>query len=349
MSQTLGLNLEVALDAFETVAKNKPNPQDRISQRTVNSYRRNIRYFVEWLAEERDKGPLEANSADLEVYLTQRKAGTIDGGDGDKDKTIVTRRSAISRFYDELPGLAQQGYIDIDPDDCPENPEEGYDGTWTVRKSYKEQQSGDEIPYLEPREVKQLWQNIPTPVDRNRLLIRMLYQTGMRVSELINIEVDAHLDRDNREIKVPASISKSDGRTVAYKSTLDEDLRLWLDGGYRDSVPGATESKYLFPTVESERISRESVRRVVREAAESADLNRDIYTDKSGNTRTKVSPHILRHSMAVNTLMAGTMNVRELQDFLGHTELETTEVYLNIASDDHVDTYKEKGGPPEGD
>ena len=52
--------------------------------------------------------------------------------------------------------------------------------------------------------------------------------------------------------------------------------------------------------------------------------------------------------MAVACLDAGTMNVRELQQFLGHAELETTEVYLKIASDGAVDKYKAKGGPPEG-
>lgn len=121
-----------------------------------------------------------------------------------------------------------------------------------------------------------------------------------------------------------------------------------MDGGLRDGAPYAAESEYLFPTVESKYISRESVRRVVREATDDAELNHDIYTDKSGNTRTKVSPHILRHSMAVNSLKAGTLNVRELQEFLGHHSLDVTEAYLKIASDDATAAYKERGGPPEG-
>lgn len=52
--------------------------------------------------------------------------------------------------------------------------------------------------------------------------------------------------------------------------------------------------------------------------------------------------------MAVNTLKAGTLNVRELQEFLGHHSLEMTETYLQIASDDATDAYRERGGPPEG-
>jgi len=351
MSKSTEFGFDNALNQFEFVAKNKPNDNDSISNRTATSYKRNIKYFVEWLADERDKGPLEADTTDLKVYLTDRKAGRIDGGDGDKDKTIVTRRSAISRFYDELPNLANQGRIDVDPENCPTNPEEGYDGTWTVKSSHKEKKSGEEIAYLEPQQVKSLWQNVPAPLFRNKLIVRMLYQTGLRVGELIQIRVDQDMNRTEREITISASTSKSDSRKVVYKTTLQEPLRRWIDGGYRDSVPNSEESPYLFPTVEGEHeyISRESVRRIVRKAAENAGMNHDIYTDKSGNTRTKISPHILRHSMAVNTLKAGTMNVRELQEFLGHSELGVTETYLKIASDSAVDTYRENGGPPEGD
>jgi len=349
MSESTRFDFENALDQFEFVAKNKPNDNDSISDRTANSYKRNIKYFVEWLADERDKGPLEADTTDLKVYLTDRKAGKVDGSDGDKEKTIVTRRSAISRFYDELPNLANQGRIGIDPETCPTNPEEGYDGTWTVSSSHKEKKSGEEIAYLEPEEVQSLQKNVPTPVFRNKLIVRMLYQTGLRVGELIKLQVDRDLNRTERRITIPEDISKSDSREVAYKVTLQESLRRWIDGGYRDSVPGSEDSPYLFPTVEGEHISRESVRRIVRTAADNAGMNHDIYTDKSGNTRTKISPHILRHSMAVNTLKAGTMNVRELQEFLGHSELGVTETYLKIASDSAVDTYQENGGPPEGD
>lgn len=340
MAQTAELDLSDALSAFETTIRNKPNQVDRVSERTATSYLRNVRFFVEWLAEERSKAILEANTSDLRVYLQDCRAS------GDKDKTLVTRRSAISRFYDELPKMAQDGKLPVDASACPENPEEQYDATWTVKSSHKEQESGDKIQYLKPAEVKRLWQNVPAPKLRNKLLIRLAYQTGMRVSELISIKLQ-HLDREAREIKVPAVTSKSDSRTVAYKPSLDSDLRRWVDGGLRDAVPYAAESEYLFPTKESVNISRESVRRIVREAADSADLNHEIYTDKAGNTRTKVSPHILRHSMAVNSLKANTLNVRELQEFLGHHSLDVTEAYLKIASDDATDKYHDKGGPPE--
>ena len=329
------------LHAFLTTIQNKPNEKDRVSERTANSYERNIRYFIEWLSEERGTHPLEVDSSDLEEYLIHCRST------GDKDKTIVTRRAAISRFYDELKNLARRGKLGVSPDDIPENPEAQYDGTWSVSESHKHSESGDEISYLSPEEVRKLWKNVPSPRVRNRLILRLMYQTGMRVSEVINIRYKRDIDYDNQIIKIPSSTSKGDSRKVAYKSSLNDLLRRWVDGGLRRGVPGADESEYLFPTVESDKISRETIRRIVRKAAESADLNHDIYTDKAGNTRTKVSPHILRHSMAVNSLKAGTLNVRELQELLGHSNLSVSEKYLKIASKDATDKYHEKGGPPE--
>jgi integrase/recombinase XerD len=343
MSQTTSLELEKALDSFVQTIKHKANKQDRVGERTATSYRRNVRFFVDWLAEERDKTLLEAETSDLRVYLQQCVA------DGDKDNTIKTRRSAISRFYGELPAMSRDGKVNVAPDNCPPNPEAEYDATWTVSETHKQQQSGEKIQYLRPEEITSLYSNAPTPTVRNKLLARLLYQTAMRVSEATHIKL-SHIDRDAREITVPAATSKSNSRTVAYKPSLDSLLRRWVDGGYRDAEHYAADSPFLFPTAQAERISRKTVRTVIVEAAESAGLdNSTIYTDNAGNDRKRINAHILRHSMAVNSLKAGTLNVRELQDILGHSDLETTEKYLKIASDDATDKYHDSGGPPEGD
>ena len=339
MSAELKLDLEEALAAFSRETKNKPNSSDSISESTAYSYRRNIRYFVEYLREQRNKGILEAETSDLRTYLTDCSA------EGDKEKTIVTRRSAISRFYAELPTLAEDGRIPVAPEDCPENPEDGYDGTWAIDSSHKANESAEAVSYLSPAAVKQLWTNVPSPTLRNRLMIRMMYQTGVRSGELVQFRI-SNIDRDDRIIKIPASISKSgDFREVAYKPSLDSLLQRWIDGGYRDAVP--RDSPFLFPTSKSAHITRGWFRGIVHEAADKADLNEAIYTDIDGKTITKVSPHILRHSFAINSLKENVLNVRELQELLGHSSLETTETYLEIASKDATDKYKESGGVPE--
>ncbi|MBP1985851.1 tyrosine-type recombinase/integrase [Halolamina salifodinae] len=329
------------LHEFRSEIRNKANQKDRVGERTADTYERNVRRFIEYLADYRNKEPLDADTSDLRQFLRRCRR------DGDKDNTIKTRRTSVSRFYGELPIMAEDGILPINVDDCPENPEEGYDATWAVGETEQEAQSGEEVQHLPPEDVKKLWENVPAPRVRNRLIIKLAYQTGMRATELCHIRHERDIDRGKREITVPAVTSKSDSRKVAYKDTLDPLLRRWIDGGLRDAVPYAGQSEYLFPTKQSERISRETLRTVVRQAADSAGLNHTVYTDKSGNVRTKVSTHTLRHSMAVNSLKAGVMNVRELQEFLGHSDLETTEKYLKIASDDATDAYRRNGGPPE--
>jgi len=332
------------LHRFRRQVMNKPNEKDSVGERTANSYERNIRRFLDYLETHRNKAPLEANTSDLRQYLIHCK------GQGDKDNTIKTRRSAVSRFYDELETLATDDVIDLDASDVPENPEEGYSGTWTVDETHKEKVSGgeEEINYLEPEEVERLAANVPAPTVRNQLIVRLLYQTGMRVSEFVNIKL-RHVRRDDREIDVPAVTSKSNSRTVAYKPSLDSLLRRWIDGGHRDAEHYAAESPYLIPTAQSEHISRETVRKVIVDAAENAGLdNSTIYVDNAGNKRHPINVHILRHSMAVNSLSAGNLNVRELQDILGHSSLETTEKYLKIATESATDKYHATGGPPEG-
>lgn len=336
------------LSQFRREILNKPNENDRVSERTAESYVRNIRVFFEYLRDNRQKKPLEADTSDLRQFLRHYKSN------GDSDYTLKTRRSAVSRFYSELSVMARDDVLPISEGDCPPNPEEGYDATWSVNKTEKERHTGDELHYFTPKEVKMLCQNVPAAQTggklRNRLIVRMLYQTGMRVSELTHVRVNRDIDREKHEISVPSISSKSGGRLVAYKSTLDSDLRRWLDGGHRDSVPYADESPYLFPTNRSERISTETVRRIIREAADNAGLdNPTVYTDNAGRERSLLNVHSLRHSMAINTLESGAMNVRELQEFLGHAELETTEQYLKIAADGAVDAYKDANGPPEGD
>lgn len=337
------------LHKFRGEVMNKANQKDRVGERTVDSYERNIRRFLEYLEEYRNKTPLEAETSDLRQFLRHCRR------QGDKDNTIKTRRSAVSRFYSELEVMATDDVIDLDADDVPENPEEGYDATWNVDETHKQQESGgnDGIAWLKPEEMKQLWNNVPAPTLRNKLIVKLLYHTAMRVSELTHVKL-SHIgfpwDGEKREIDVPAVSSKSGSRTVAYKATLDDDLRRWVQGGFRDAEHYAAESDFLFPTSQSERISRETVRTVIRQAADNAGLDNDtIYTDKAGNERTRISPHICRHSMAVNTLDAGRMNVRELQEYLGHHSLDVTERYLEITSDGATDKYHEMDGVPEGD
>ena len=91
---------------------------------------------------------------------------------------------------------------------------------------------------------------VTEPTLRNELIIRLMWQTGVRKTELIDIELD-HLDRDSREIRIWTNKSKQ-RRTVHYRRSLGVLLDRWIDRGHRASYVPAESSEYLFVTERSE-------------------------------------------------------------------------------------------------
>jgi len=166
---------------------------------------------------------------------------------------------------------------------------------------------------------------------RNDALIATLYDTGLRVGEAVALDVADHVDLDDGVIVLPAAIQKDypTDRSPSYTEIeLDDEtvrtLRMYLAGRWKDT--GA-----LWPSRQSDRMSTESVRNVVRDAAVDADV-RPLTLAGRGEP-TDVTPHTLRHSVAYRML-----NVEEGHTFydvrnrLRHATIQTTErVY------DHID------------
>jgi len=171
----------------------------------------------------------------------------------------------------------------------------------------------------------------------------------MRRAECAKLRVSDITPLENQEITIRAETAKSGKqRTAYYKENLISELRRWIDGGLRDAENGAETSDFLFPTRESEHIHPNHITQIVKEAASNADLQAHIYTDGGGKERDRVTPHTLRHSYAINMLRPpNPVDVRTLQQHLGHADLETTEEYLEIVREDAKNEYTRAGGPPE--
>lgn len=119
-------------------------------------------------------------------------------------------------------------------------------------------------------------------------------------------------------------------------------MNQWINGGYRDRFSVAADSDHLFLSRISGQMGSGSINKMVKKAAESAGIQQPLYTDASGKTRWKVTAHTLRHSMAVQSIKNG-MNVRFLQDILGHADITTTERYLEVTEDDSLDALQKYG------
>ena len=166
---------------------------------------------------------------------------------------------------------------------------------------------------------------------RNDALIATLYDTGLRVSEAIALDIDDHLDLDDGVIALPAELQKDypTDRSPSYTEIGLSDetirtLRMYLGGRWR-------ESPALWPSRQAERMSTESVRNVVRAAAVAADVRPMTLTGRGDPE--DVTPHTLRHSVAYRMLNVEEGNTfYNVRNRLRHASIQTTErVY------DHID------------
>ena len=148
---------------------------------------------------------------------------------------------------------------------------------------------------------------------RNRAIIETLYSCGLRVSELINLEINK-IFIEEEYIVIKGKGNKE--RIVPISPTAIHEIKLYLDDRrHLDIKPG--EENILFLNRRGRRLTRVMIFYIIKQLAELA------------NIRKEISPHTLRHSFATH-LLEGGANLRAIQQMLGHESISTTEIYIHI-------------------
>ena len=148
---------------------------------------------------------------------------------------------------------------------------------------------------------------------RNRAIIETLYSCGLRVSELINLEINK-IFLEEEYIVIKGKGNKE--RIVPISPTAIHEIKLYLDDRRQlDIKPG--EENILFLNRRGRRLTRVMIFYIIKQLAELA------------NIRKEISPHTLRHSFATH-LLEGGANLRAIQQMLGHESISTTEIYIHI-------------------
>lgn len=309
---------------------------------TAKDYASAIRQFFNYLLEN-GSSPWMATSRELEDHLMEMLPEDPENpNDGHAPSSIKSTCAAVSAFYKEADRLAPPEV------EVPENPAANVElSDWSAMKvgTKKARALRNDVYYLTPTEVEELREYVPKPSIRNELIIQLLFQTGIRCSELTDIRL-GDIDRNARTVRIRSKKTYLN-RKVGYRKSLDFLLSRWLDGGLRDAEAAAPQSEYLFPTKKSEQVTPRHVNRIVRNAAENADLQEMMYTDIGGNERAKITAHTLRHSFAMASINpdvgGGKMDIRNLQAALGHAKLETTEKYLRVTEEDTLEAMRRFG------
>ena len=161
---------------------------------------------------------------------------------------------------------------------------------------------------------------------RNLVIIRLLYATGVRVDELVNIRLK-DIDVSDRTIRMLGKGSKE--RVVVFGVNTQSDLKKYLSDGRRQlDIKG---NDYLFLNKDGNRLSSRYVRKIIDDIVVKASIKMHI------------SPHMLRHTFATEMLNNGA-DLVSVKDLLGHESLNTTSIYTHL-SDDKIREIYDKTHP----
>lgn len=179
--------------------------------------------------------------------------------------------------------------------------------------------------YLKEEEIDKLFDvpDITNPLgQRNLLIIEMLYATGVRVSELVNIKV-TDIDKYNESIKIKGKGNKE--RIVYFGSFCKHSLDMYLNDGRRSL--DKKNNNYLFLNKNGNRLSDRMIRNILNDLIIKAGVNKHV------------SPHMIRHTFATDMLNSGAdlMTVKEL---LGHENIDTTSIYTHVTDEQIRKVYE---------
>ncbi len=261
-----------------------------LSDNTLAAYQRDLMLFGKW-ADSRHINPISPPVDAIEDYIADRSQKS-------SVRSAARSLSSLKRFYRYLMRVE---IIEADP--CPEGI------TLLLPKSLPKTLSEDEVAKLiEAPDCK-------TPIGvRDRAMIETLYSTGMRVSELVTLQVN--------QIDLVVGVCKVTGKGNKQRLVpLGEHATAWLRTymkNARDQILKGKISNDLFPGNRGRAMSRQGFWQKLKIYAMLCEI------------KSSVSPHTLRHAFATHLLNHGA-DLRSVQMMLGHSNLSTTQIYTHVA------------------
>lgn len=270
------------------------------SRNTVASYLRDVNQFAEYLRDYLACGLRQAKGDMVESYMNWML------GHGKSASSVTRFLAAIKSFYNFL--LAE-GAVET-------NPAKGLAAARTERK-YPE--------ILTSKEVE-LFLDQPQCVDakgfRDRAMLELLYATGIRVSELISLDLG--------DLNLPAGFircrSKGKERIIPLYHAAIKALQDYVRNIRPQLIADSGETA-LFVNMNGERMSRQGFWKIIKYYQEKAGIEKDI------------TPHTLRHSFAVHLLENGA-DLRSIQEMLGHADISSTQIYTHVVKRQLKDVYQ---------
>lgn len=264
-----------------------------LSQNTLTAYRHDLKAWVEWLELEQQATLLSADAATVQQYLAYR------GKQGAKTTSMARVLSTLRRFYRHQ---LRQGRVSVDPTALIDAPRVGRSLPGSLSEEQVER-------LLEAPDTDQMLGL------RDRAMLEVLYATGLRVTELITLEL-SQLNLQMGVVRIFGKGSKE--RLVPLGDVAVEWVNEYLLASRPDLMEGQGVCDTAFVTRRGKGMTRQAFWYLVKRYAQEARIYQHL------------SPHTLRHAFATHLLNHGA-DLRVLQLLLGHSDLSTTQIYTHIA------------------
>ena len=265
----------------------------RYPETTINSYKRDLELYYDYL-EDNELEDISINNDEIRQFLK-----FLDEKKYSKS-TISRILSALRHYYN---------YMMI-KNNLKSNPFK------QIRNPKKDKKMPN---FLQYNELEDIINSIPLDDAlhvRNRLIIELLYATGLRVSELTSLKVN-QINYGNREIRVVGKGDKE--RIVYFGEYCEEILKLYLHK-FRNELLKENDNDYLLLNKDGNRLTSRGVELIIENLIKELALKHNV------------SPHTLRHTFATDLLNNGA-DLKSVQELLGHSSLSTTQIYTHITNE----------------
>ena len=270
------------------------------SSNTISSYMRDIRQFAEWLQDSEEIDVVDAKQLNISQYLSHLE------DDGRSGATISRCLASLKNFYGYV---VSSGYLEATP-----------------VLDIKVDRGEKKLPQiLTGREIELLLAQ-PSCVDakgyRDKAMLEVMYATGIRVTELISLDID--------EVNLELGVIKCNGtkktRSIPLYPAALRALSVYINE-VRSSMLAYPEEKALFVNVNGMRMSRQGFWKILKHYQDTAHIEKEL------------TPHTLRHSFAVHLLENGA-DLGSLQELMGHSDISSTQMYTQMVNQKLKSVYE---------
>jgi integrase/recombinase XerD len=270
------------------------------AENTIAAYQNDLNQFYEYLQVEDDK---PENWADVKKETVVHYIDQLKNSGEYASSTVARKVAAIKSFFHFL---VAEGVISDDPTFALDSPK--------VKKRLPKAMTPGEIERLLQAPAKESG----TKAMRDLALLEMLYASGMRVTELVSLDVtDVNLEENGGSVRVRSKRSTARERELPLSDeTTVKIIQDYIKNG-REQLLHDPEVQALFLNNRGQRLTRQGLWLIIKHYVEEVGISTDV------------TPHTLRHSFAAHKLSQGK-SLQDIQKLLGHANISTTQVYTHI-------------------